>query len=141
MWRRLCLSFPSRQFRLQLPDPGLGRQPAFLGLCLGLLGCESSFPLPLEGGNFLTRLRVVPPELTVLPPDQQAQHGAVALQDAFLELFDGDGLVPPFRQPVPGQLGPVEVAGVVEAPVLGDAQGGVLGRLGQDVDFAPGRKT
>ena len=54
----LSLLLSPLQFSLQLPHPGLGRQPAFLGLCLCFLGCICLCPFSLEGGNFPTGLRV-----------------------------------------------------------------------------------
>ena len=98
----LCLFFflPSRQFILQLLDPGLGRQPGLpFGQPAFLFG-QPAFPLLFEGGNFLTCLRVAPAELTVLPPHEEAQHGAVALQDAFLDFLDWDWIVVVVCEPV-----------------------------------------
>ena len=46
----LSLLLSPLQFSLQLPHPGLGRQPAFLGLCLCFLGCICLCPFSLEGG-------------------------------------------------------------------------------------------
>ena len=108
-WFPCCLSlfFSLCEFGLQLPNLGLVRQP-------GLLFGRPAFPLLLEGGYFLPRLRVVPAELPVFPPDKEAQRGAVALQDPVLDLLDGDWLVLPVRQPVTGQSGPVELACFVE---------------------------
>ena len=117
------------QFRLQFPDPGSG-------LCLGFLGCIRPRPFPLEGGYLLPRLRVAPAELAALPPDEQAQHGAVTLQDSFIHFFDGNRLVPALRQPVSGQLGPVESPGLVEPPVLFYAQRGVPAGL-SSTSFLP----
>ena len=114
----LCLSFflPPRQFILQLPDSGLGRQPAFpfgqpafLFGQPGFLFGQLAFPLLLEGGYLLPRLRVVPAELPAFPSDEKVQHGAVALQDSFLALLYGDRIIPALRKLVPGQLGPVEL--------------------------------
>ena len=79
-WGSVSGLVPAGQLRFEFPDPGLGRQP--------------SFPFAFEGGDFLTGLRVVPTELTVLPSDEQVQHGAMALQDAFLRfLAQDDGLL------------------------------------------------
>ena len=125
------LSFfvPSRQFCLQLPDPGLGCQP-------GLLFGQPGFPLLLEGGYFPPCPWVAPTEFSVFPPDQETQRGAVALQDSVLNLLDGDWLVLAVHKPVPGQPAPVEVAGLVEPPIFRDAQRRVSGRFVPGVGFA-----
>ena len=67
------------------------------------------------------------PQVSVFPPDKEAQRGAVALQDSLFDLLDDYRFILAVHQPVPGQHGPVEVAGLVEPPVLGDAQRGVPG--------------
>ena len=66
---------------------------------------------------------------TALPPHQQTQRGAVALQDSVLDLLDGDWLVLAVHKPVPGQPAPVEAAGLVEPPIFRDAQRRVSGRF------------
>ena len=53
------------QIRLEFPDAGFG--------------LKSAFSFLLEGGDFLARLWVDPPELAVFPSHQQVQHGGVAL--------------------------------------------------------------
>ena len=64
---------------------------------------------------------------------------AVSLQSAIGHFFDGDGLIPPIRrhQTVAGQPCPVKAAGFVEAPVLGNAQLGIVVPLVNDI-FPPG---
>ena len=39
---------------------------------------------PVEGDNVLPGFRVVPAQLSVLPPDEEIERGAVTLQDPFL---------------------------------------------------------
>ena len=72
-----------------------------------------------EGGNVLPGLGVVPAQISVLPPDEEIERGAVALQDPFLDRLDWDGLVLVVYQPVSGEHCPVELSGFVEPPVLG----------------------
>ena len=50
----------------------------------------------------------------------------MAFQDAGSNFGDGHGDVGISGQPVPGQPLAVELPGFVKAPVLGDAQGGVV---------------
>ena len=65
---------------------------------------------------------VIPGELPVFPTEIQVEGSAVALQAAVRELFDVDGLVAAVDQLVAGEPGAVELSGLVEAPVLWDAE-------------------
>ena len=93
-----------------------------------------------EGGNVLPGLRVVPAQLSVLPPDEEIERDAEALQYSFFDSLDGDWFVSATLKPVPGQTGSVQLPGLVEPPVLGDAEGGV-GRplLHLVTPYQPGR--
>ena len=73
---------------------------------------------------------VDPVELPVTPFEDEVQDGAVASEGPVGEGLDDDGTVATVRQPVAGQLRQVVFSGLVEAPVLRDAQGGVVVRLG-----------
>ena len=69
------------------------------------------------------------PSSPVLPPDEEIEHAAVALQYPFLDRLNWDGLVLVVYQPVSGEHCPVELSGFVEPPVLGGTQGGIAGPL------------
>ena len=94
------------QLSLQFPDPGLG----FFGAGLKVLVSDDVLP----------GLRVVPAQMSVVPPDEEVEHAAVPLEDPFPNGLDGDWLVSSTREPVPGQKGPMELPGLVEPPILGD---------------------
>ena len=146
----------SVQLRLQFPDAfcrdAFRVQP---GLPLRLLASfrflSASFCLQPALAFFLgdalhlgqvhdgpARLEVVPLQPSVLPAQVQFQHLAVALQAAVGPLRNLDRLVAVAHQPIAGQPHAVVLAGLVEAPVLGDAQGGIVGRLVADIDAAGG---
>ena len=75
-----------------------------------------------------------PAQFSVLPPDDEVQGGAVALQYAVCDFLDGDRLVVVVCETVSGKLGPVEPSGLVKAPVFQNAQCGGVVPLGPCVD-------
>ena len=76
---------------------------------------------------------VVPAQLPAFPSNEEIQRGTVPLQDSVLDLLYGDRFIAALHQPVSCQPGSVELACLVEPPVLGDAQRGILGRFVQDI--------
>ena len=82
--------------------------------------------LIIVGGDVHTRCRVVPVQPTVLPAQVQVQDRAAALQNILLQLHDGNRLVNPVHQTVPGQAGAVAPPRLVETPVFRNAQGRVV---------------
>ena len=58
-------------------------------------------------------LRVMTAQLSLVPPDEEIELGAVALQDPFLDRLDWDGFVLVVYQPVSGEHCPVELSGLV----------------------------
>ncbi len=73
---------------LQLSDSSLGGH-AGLPLCVG------TGPFLREGRDVLPRLRAVPAQLAVGPPDEEVEYAAVPLQHPFLDSLNGDGFVSP----------------------------------------------
>ena len=69
------------QLLFQFPDPCLGNHAGFL--LNGGAGFSTLRPGPFlpEGGDVLSRFRVVPTQLSVVPPDEEVEHRAEALQD------------------------------------------------------------
>ena len=82
----------------QFPHSGLGRVRTAFSM-------RSGVPFLLEGGNLLAGFGIVLAELSVVPADEQPQHGAVALEDAFSDFLDADGLVLSLHWPVPRPAG------------------------------------
>ena len=108
------LGFSLSEFRLELPDPCFGCHAGFL-LRVGPV------PFVFERDDVLPGGRVVALQLSVFPPDEKVQDGALALEDSLCHGFDGYGFIPALHQPVSGQPGPMEVPGLVETPVFGYA--------------------
>ena len=82
----------------------------------------------LEPGDVQPGFGVDPEQFAPLPAQVEVEGGAVPLVSVAVDLLDGDGLIGPVDQPFPGKRNKVVVAaGVVEAPVFGDAEGGVAG--------------
>ena len=71
-------------------------------------------------------LGVEPLQTAVMPPDVEAQHVAAALKDVLSKLLDLDGLIRTVHQTVAGKAITVMFARLVETPVLGYAEGGVV---------------
>ena len=99
------------QLRLQFPDPGLG-------------GIGEGFKV-LVSDDVLPGLRVVPAQLSVVPPEEEIEYAAVPLQDPFLDRLNGDRFIPAIHHPISGQTVSVGLPGLVEPPVLGNPQAGV----------------
>ena len=95
------------QFRLQLPDPGLGCQPAP--------------PFRLEAWDAVLGAWVNPLELALFPADEQAQGLAVALECAIRPLIYWNGFISAVDETVSRQPGAMGVSVLIEAPVLGNA--------------------
>ena len=84
--RSPAFSVPSGQFRLQFPDAGLGRHAGF-----PLVPDQvKEVRVPYD---VLPGLRVMPAQFPVFPPDVEVEHGAVALQDSFLDGLDGNWFI------------------------------------------------
>ena len=105
----------------------------FLDSGLGTVG-PVAFALVLVGQNGSAVGRVVPDQLAVLPARIEVQRGAVTLQAVVGELYDENGFVATLHQPFAGQLGALVLAGFVEPPVFGDAQGSAVVPFGAGVD-------
>ena len=103
------------QLRLQFPDPPLCLQSSLPFRLGDALHCGQVHDGPAGLG-------VVPLQLSPLPAQVQLQHFAVALQTAVGQLHNFDRLVAVSDPPRA-----VARAGLVEAPVLRDAQGIVGG--------------
>ena len=91
----------------------------------------------VEPDDVLACGRVVPAKQLhiVLPAQPEAEYVALALQHTWRNLDDLDRLVASINQPIPRQSDAVALTRVVVAPVLGDAQGGVLLTLRPEIDI------
>ena len=90
---RLVFPVSSGYFCFQFLDAGLG--------CVAL-GFSSVGPGPfvIECGYVLSGGRVVPPQLSLFPLDEEVERGAVALQHTISYCFYWNRLVPVLYQPV-----------------------------------------
>ena len=110
-------------------------------LLAGFLLRVGPVPLVSEPGDVPSGGRVIPAELSIFPAQVQVQRLAVSLVSPVVNPFDGDRLVNAVNQPVAGQGRPVmPPAGVVEAPVFRDAQGGIAIPLFGDVPSPSGAR-
>lgn len=114
---------PERRQGFGVGFPFIPKPDQSSGVGLGFIGAHRARLQRASSSSNVVMCRSVSWQPVAAPPQVQAQGPAVASQDIPWQCLCGRVLVDAVLQSVASQPGPVMATGLVEAPVLGDAQG------------------